>query len=612
MASILTSEQTRLVGDIARELDAADPCAGERGAIVKRLAATLGISVNTAYRYLKQYAGWTSGKKPRRGKGETRVPESLCRKVAELLLFPRANGKQVMTLKLAVHIAKSNGEGIADPETGEILMPSVGTISRAMRQYGCHPEQLKKGKPTGRIRSLHPNHTWLLDASVCILYRIRGTKRVVFLDERSYNAKKPKNLIEIGNRRIVRYVVVDHTSNAFYVRYEQAAGETAEGVLRTLTEFISDRGHQDPAHGLPSILYTDPGPANTASLITNFCEQLDIRLIHHAPGAKNATGAVEVHQDIVEKQFESRLRFMDVPDVAFLQSEADRWRRHFCARAEHSRLKATRTITRNAAWLTIREDQLRTVPRDVLEAIAQWKTERRNVGTDFVISVDTRTHYGVQSYDLRELAYHGLSARESVRVLLNPFKAPEIVAVMDMPDGTEKRFNIAPMEKDQYNQDLSAPVFGEGFRAMPKTHTEKVLEEIKKQAYGVESAEEAERLHNAGTRPSSVTNIMADVKEAPLYLGRTGQPVRVAAPTAEPMPMSRIAFAVMMKREHPDVWNDTTAADCMEWLATRFPDSIPGPDIENVVARMCEKFMPRRAAVLAFAPADGERRAACR
>lgn len=607
MASSLTSEQTRLVGDIARELDAADPCAGERGVIVKRLAAALGVSVNTAYRYLKQYAGWTSGKKPRRGKGETCVPESLCRKIAELMLFPRANGKQVMTLKLAVHIAQSNGEGVADPETGEILMPSVETISRAMRRYGCHPEQLKKGKPTGRVRSLHPNHTWLLDASVCILYRIRGTQRVVFLDERSYNAKKPKNLVEIGNRRIVRYVVVDHTSNAFYVRYEQAAGETAEGVLRTLIDFMADRGHHDPAHGLPRILYTDPGPANTASLITNFCGQLDIRLIHHAPGAANATGAVEVHQDIIEKQFESRLRFMDVPDVAYLQSEANRWRRHFCARAEHSRLKTTR----NAAWLTIREEQLRTVPRDVLEAIAQWKEVRRNVGTDFVISVDTHTSYGVQSYNLRELGFHGLNAKESVRVLLNPFKAPEIIVVMDMPDGTEKRFNIAPVEKDEYGQDISAPVFGEGFKTMPKTRTEKVLEEIKMRAYGVESAEEADHLHRAGKRPSSVTNIMADVKEAPLYLGRTGQPAKVAAPAAEPMPMSRIAFAVMMKREHPDVWNDANASACMEWLAFRYPDSVPGSEIENVIAKMREKFGPRQAAVLRLAPAGEERSAIC-
>lgn len=606
MASTLTSDQTRLVGDIARELDAAGPCTGARGVIVKRLAATLGVSVNTAYRYLKRYAGWSSGKKPRRGKGETCVPENLCRRIAELMLFPRANGKQVMTLKLAVNIAKSNGEGIADPETGEIIMPSVETISRAMRQYGCHPEQLKKGKPTGRVRSLHPNHTWLLDASVCILYRIRGTKRVVFLDERSYNAKKPKNLVEIGNRRIVRYVVIDHTSNAFYVRYEQAAGETAEGVLRTLIEFMANRGDHDPAHGLPCILYTDPGPANTASLITNFCKQLDVRLIHHAPGVANATGAVEVHQDIIEKQFESRLRFMDVPDVAFLQSEADRWRRHFCARAEHSRLKTTR----NAAWLSIKEEQLRTVPRDVLEAIAQWKEERRNAGTDFVISVDTRTHYGVRQYDLRELAYHGLSANESVRVLLNPFKAPEIVAVLDMPDGTEKRFSIAPMEKDEYGQDTSAPVFGEGYRAMPKTRTEKVLEEIKMQAYGVDSAEEAERLHKAGKRPSSVTNIMADVKEAPLYLGRTGQPVKLAAPTAAPMPMSRIAFAVIMKREHPDVWTDANASACMEWLSTRYPDSVPGSEIESVVARMCDRFALRRAPIISFTQAD-DRRAAC-
>ena len=143
MAFSLTSEQTRLVGDAARELDAAGPCTGERGVIVKRLASALGISVNTAYQYLRKYAGWTSGKKPRRGKGETCVPESLCRKIAGLLLFPRANGKEVMSLKLAVRIMKNNGEGVADPETGEIIMPSVETISRAMR---LPPGSAQKGQ----------------------------------------------------------------------------------------------------------------------------------------------------------------------------------------------------------------------------------------------------------------------------------------------------------------------------------------------------------------------------------------------------------------------------------------------------------------------------------
>uniref|UniRef100_UPI00266FD9D3 hypothetical protein n=1 Tax=uncultured Desulfovibrio sp. TaxID=167968 RepID=UPI00266FD9D3 len=139
----------------------------------------------------------------------------------------------------------------------------------------------------------------------------------------------------------------------------------------------------------------------------------------------------------------------------------------------------------------------------------------------------------------------------------------------------------------------------------------RVLEEIKKQAYGVDSAEEAERLHKAGKRPSSVTNIMADVKEAPLYLGRTGQPARVAAPVAEPMPMSRVAFAVMMKREHPDVWNDTNASACMEWLSFRYPDSVPGSEVEKVIAGMREKFAPRRAATLHFTSAGTGRSAVC-
>lgn len=127
----------------------------------------------------------------------------------------------------------------------------------------------------------------------------------------------------------------------------------------------------------------------------------------------------------------------------------------------------------------------------------------------------------------------------------------------------------------------------------------------------MDSAEEADRLHRAGKRPSSVMNITADVKEAPLYLGRTGQPARVAAPAAEPMPLSRIAFAVMMKREHPDVWNDANASACMEWLAFRYPDSVPGSEIENVIAKMREKFGPRQAAVLRLAPAGEERSAVC-
>ena len=220
MPSTPSTEQLRLISDAARALEKADPCNGDRGRIVARLAETLNRSLNTTYQYLKKYGGWESGKKPRKGKGETCVPEALCRKIAGLVICgDRANGKRPMCIKDAVKRWEANGEGIADPETGEVTMPSVETISRAMRRYGCHPDQLRVASPSVRMRTEYPNRLWQADASVCVLYRIRGTGNIGLMKEESYNEKKPENLIKIRNTRIVRYIVVDHCSGNFYLRY---------------------------------------------------------------------------------------------------------------------------------------------------------------------------------------------------------------------------------------------------------------------------------------------------------------------------------------------------------------------------------------------------------
>lgn len=602
----LTPEQLCFIHDTARELRAADPCSGERGEIAQRAAQTLGVSVNTLYGYLKRQAGWTSGKKPREGKGQTSVPFELCKKVSGLVLFgTRANGKRTMTIKRAVAILAAQGEGVANSETGEITMPSTETVSRAMRQYGCHPDQLGRGKPTTQVRSLHPNHVWELDASVCVLYYIRGTKRIGLMDERKFNEKKPGNLADIKTKRVVRYVVIDHTSGAFYVRYEQATGENARGVLSTLIDFMCDRGPTDPAHGAPFILYMDPGSGNASSLVMGFCDQLGIRAIHHAPGAASATGAVEQCQNTVEREFESRQRFHGVSDIAFLQDEANRWRRHYCATAIHTRHKQTR----NSAWLSIPADKLRTVARDVLEAIAAWKDERRQVGNDFLISVDTRTSYGVQSYDLRELGYHGLGVRDSVRVRLNPYKAPSITVILEQADGTEHLFDVAPVERDTHGFNLDAPVFGESFKSQPDTHMDRVLKEIKKAAFGTDSIEDAEKAMKARKTPYAGIDIMADVREAPLSLRKTGTPIQVEEQKVEALPMKRLSFAMMMRREHPDVWRDENTDQCAEWLRTRYPETVPGNEIEAVVERMREKFGPKLAKKIEFRPKEG--RSAC-
>ena len=606
MPSTPSTEQLRLISDAARALEKADPCNGDRGRIVARLAETLGRSLNTTYQYLKKYGGWESGKKPRKGKGETCVPEALCRKIAGLVICgDRANGKRPMCIKDAVKSWEANGEGIADPETGEVTMPSVETISRAMRRYGCHPDQLRVASPSVRMRTEYPNRLWQADASVCVLYRIRGTGNIGLMKEESYNEKKPENLIKIRNTRIVRYIVVDHCSGNFYLRYEQAAGEDAKGFLDTLIDAITDRGPQDVMHGVPEILYTDPGPGPASSLVTGFCGQMGITPAQHVPGRARATGSVEKCQDIVECKFESRLRFLEVPDVAQLQALADRWRRYFCATAIHTRTKKTR----NDVWLSIPAEKLRTAEADVMHSIAAWGEVRCQVKDDFTISADTRTHYGVRRYDLRELGYHGLQVRDSVSVRLNPYKAPSIIAVIEKPDGEKVSFEVPPMQFDGAGFDLGAPAFGEGFKAMPKTRAEKNLEAIKKEAYGVQSVEEADKMRRAGKPAYAGIDIMADVKEAPVYLKKAGTPLPLEEKKADVPPMKRLSFALMMRRDHPDVWRDDNTDECAEWLRTRYPDTVPGNEIEAVIERMREKFAPKRARRLEFRPNEG--RAAC-
>ncbi len=606
MPSTPSSEQLRLISDAARALEKADPCNGDRGCIVTRLAETLNRSLNTTYNYLKKYGAWESGKKPRKGKGETCVPEALCRKIAGLVICgDRANGKRPMCIKDAVEHWRASGEGIADPETGEVTMPSVETISRAMRRYGCHPDQLRVASPSVRMRTEYPNRLWQADASVCVLYRIRGTGNIGLMKEESYNEKKPENLIKIRNTRIVRYIVVDHCSGNFYLRYEHAAGEDAKGFLDTLIDAITDRGPQDVMHGVPEILYTDPGPGPASSLVTGFCGQMGITPAQHVPGRARATGSVEKCQDIVECKFESRLRFLEVPDVLELQSLADRWRRYFCATAIHTRTKKTR----NDVWLSIPAEKLRTAEADVMRSVASWGEVRCQVKDDFTISADTRTHYGVRRYDLRELGYHGLQARDCVSVRLNPYKAPSIIAVLEKPDGEKVSFEVPPMQFDGAGFDLGAPAFGEGFKAMPKTRAEKTLEAIKKEAYGVQSAEEADKMRRAGKPAYATIDIMADVKEAPVYLKKAGTPLPLEENKADVPPMKRLSFALMMRRDHPDVWRDENTDECAEWLRTRYPDTVPGNEIEAVIERMREKFAPKPAKRLEFRQNEG--RAAC-
>lgn len=601
----LTAAQIRELHYLAQALETAGN--GQRGELIARRAALLGCAPKTVYAHLKKYAGWQSGRGTRADAGKTRVNEELALTVGGMVhMARRQNGKKTLSIKSACEILGDQGYGAVNPDTGEITMPKPETVARAMRShYGCHPAQLAAASPAQRLRSLHPNHTWQVDASVCVLYKMRGSAQVRLLNERDYNEHKPGKLIEIAGQRIVRYVLTDHYSHNFYVHYEQARGEDALGVLQALMGGMCDRGPRDPMHGVPSQVNLDPGSGNKSSLVLQFLERLEVKALHHAPGNARATGSVECCQNIVECGFESRLRFMDVPSVTELQVKADAWRRHYLATAMHSRTKASR----NAVWLCISEAELRTVTRPVLEAVAAWGDVTRRIDNHFRISVDTKA-FGVREYDLRELGYHGINAKDVVSVRLNPFKAPVITVIKALPDGTELLFDVPPVEVDAAGFDVSAPVIGGEYKALPETRSEKALKKIKQMAYGTDSVEEAEKAHKAKNRqPFAHIDINADIREAPLHFRQQGAPLNLDAPVAKPMPLNHVQAASRLRQMCAEAWN-RDAVGCMDMLKGKYPAFVPETSLDELAAAINARFAPRPATILSM-PTKLQGGAAC-
>ena len=602
LAMALTAAQKGYLHELARQLAAAPPSDGTRAALMERAAATLGKTTKTVYDLLKKHTDWVSGRKKRSDKGETCVDRELAMLAGGLPhLSKRQNGKQITSIKAACERLAANGHGIMDPATGETVMPSARTVARAMRRFGCHPTQLAVARPAVELRSLHPNHTWEMDASICVLYRMKNNPTVRLINERDYNAHKPNKLIEIAGQRIIRYIIVDHFSSNIYLHYEQSRGEDAWGVIHTLVEGISDRGERDPMHGAPLQIFMDKGSGNKSSLVTQFLRDLDIRPLWHEAGNARATGAVEVAQKLVENGFESRLRFMVIPDMETLQREADRWRRHFNAHAVLTRAGKTR----NQIWAGITDAQLRTVERPVLEAIAHWEDLTRQIDHRFRISVNTRSH-GVQEYDLRELGYHGLSAKDTVKVRLNPFRAPCIMLFKEMPDGRELAFEVSPILKDEAGRDMSAPVIGEEWRRPPETLAERNLKEIKLRAYGTDSIEEAEKAHkNRNRTPFADLDMMADVREAPQYLRRNGRVLDVEGKTATPVPLNRAQAANRLMEMCGEAWSANPVA-CNDLIRARFPQQVPEEALPELAEAIMARFAPRPASVLHFREHQGE------
>ena len=404
---------------------------GGKAGVYAAACAELGCSLPTLHRWLKDVRV-APVRKQRADAGAVALTRQEALTISAFLMEShRKTGKRLMSMGEALEILRANGEVKAqriDPATGELLPLSAAAVAAALRTYRLHPDQINRPAPATELRSLHPNHVWQIDASLCVLYYLsaRAEKEAglqVMERERFYK-NKPTNLKRIEADRVWSYEWTDHYSGAIGVHYVMGA-ESGKNLADSFITAISQRAGE-PFHGVPRILMMDMGSANTSGLFGNLARRLGVELIAHMPGNARATGQVEKARDIIERSFESGLRFRPVADLDALNAAGARWAGWYNANRVHSRHGKTRTD----CWLTISAEQLRIAPpADVCQKLLTHTPETRKVGITLTVKFDG------QEYDVRNVP--GVMVGEALQVTYGIYQQDACTIVTKDADGHE-------------------------------------------------------------------------------------------------------------------------------------------------------------------------------
>ncbi|MBL8471377.1 MAG: DDE-type integrase/transposase/recombinase [Rhodocyclaceae bacterium] len=573
---------------LAARLDAADR--GDRGAIAAAEAARLGMSVQTLYRRLSGLRATVRKRRADAGTSSVRPDEAM--QVANVLRqAQRANGKQLLSTADAAEILRANGRaaiGRVDADSGEVVPVSTSTVRRALRTYGLDRRSLSQPEPHIRMASKHPNHVWQVDASICVLYYLdHGGVGVMHADE--FYKNRPESFQRRARDMVVRYLVTDHYSGAFHLRYFQGA-DSAVMLSDFLLEAITPKADPQrmPLHGVPLMLIGDPGAMNTAGTTRNLMERLMVQFQPHQPRNPRAKGSVETHHNIIERAFEGRLMFHRVADLAQLNREADTWSAHFQSIKPHGR----HGHTRYGLWQTIRPEQLRIAPPlAVCRDLFTSAPEPRRVRPDLTISYAVRGH-GAGTYCVRHIC--GVNVGDTLQVAINPYRLPDVVVIEQGEGGRPAYFPCERLAVTEAGFEQRAPVFGERHASAPHTPAVRAVQAMDAEAYQAADGQAltpAEREKARRSREPAFGGALDSVeylaqRTTPAFMPRRGVDLGVRAPVVESPLLSPVEVAMRLRH----------AGVPYAWIAARYPDGAREDLLDSVIAAFgAEQSAPRAA-----------------
>lgn len=553
---------------------------GSKQQLVEAAANELGLATQTVYAHLKKLTLNSGSRKRRHDAGQHSLTRTEALLISGVITeSTRGHGKRLYSLRDAVDHLRANGLLRAeqlDANTGELKPLSYSAISNAMRAYGLHPDQLREPEPHITMSTEHPNHVWQIDASLCVLYYLKpgkGPSGLHVMDADTFYKNKPGNVARIMANRVWSYEITDHASGWIYVEYVMGA-ESGENLCSVLINAMQERDGADMLHGVPRILYMDPGSANTSSMAKNLCQALGIKAIAHAPGSARATGQVENARNIIERKFESGLRFRPVADLTELNYLATQWRAVFNATAKHSR----HGETRSAAWMRITAAQLVKAPAlQVCRDLAVSTPVERKVTPNLLINFDGK------EFDVRNVP--GVMVGQWVKVTRNPWRDDAAQLHSHDLDGNAVTHLLPQIKKSEFGYRETAQKFDEGYSRHAATPAQLAKAEINQLMTGTSSEADAVAARKAQAIPlGGAFNPYKALEDAelPTFMPRRGTSHNLQAPTVETPMLSVEELAMQLRERLRSKWQPEHFA----WLTQRYPAGAKEDALDSIAQQL--------------------------
>jgi hypothetical protein len=562
---------------LALQLDAAPR--GTATGLVRQAAEFLGWSQQTVYRQLRESVGWNSGRRVRSDKGSTSADTAaLLTLAAAQREAIRDNGKQTLFTTTGRGLFEANG-----------LAFGVGNsqLNRLMRDRKLGVAAQRNVNPVQDLRAPHPNHTHEVDPSLCLVYYLKGEQRIV--RDREFYKNKPDALADV-KWKVWRYVCYDRASGAIVPWYTEAAGENQHSLFDFLM-FAWGQQEGRLQRGVPRFLMWDKGSANTSAAIANLLLHLEVQPLEHSAGNARAKGGVENANNVVETQFESRLRFEPVASVEQLNAAAFAWANAYNANlvpGQDTRLRRAglaMPVARYDLWQLITAEQLRLLPPvEVCRALMAAREEERLVRSNLTIAFKHPQADASAQYSLRGL--DGINVGDKVLVRSLVYGDCAVQVQVPRYDGEMLTFRVEPeRDYDRFGQRLGAAEIGAEFKGVRHTEIERAAAAMDGVAYPDVAADEVKAARDRKTTPFGgeikAHSYLHDV-QVPTYLQRPGSAIET--PTHLRFETPRLSGTEAMLRIVAAVRRSLTP-DEYAFMAQRYADGVPEDQIDALIAQ---------------------------